>query len=212
VTSSSVADIDEVLTALRSVAGVRSADIEADDHDGAGVLKVDLADGVDEVEVATAVGKLLRERFGLGVDAGEVEMVEAMSDFVAAARSADPSEHDVRVAGMNVSSTGRKVNVTVTLRRGDQECIGEAAGTTSPSGVLRAVADATLHAIEELTEDAVIGRVEHLDVADGVASVALVLDVDGTEVPASAVSPVQADARQAVVRAVLAAAAPHLPG
>jgi hypothetical protein len=212
VSSSSVADTEAVLSALRSVPGVRSADIGEDEDGSGGVLKLDLEDGVDEVEVATAVGKLLRERFGLGVDAGEVQMVEAISDFVAAPRSAHPSEHDVHVAGMNVTSTGRKVNVTVRLRRGDQECIGEAAGTTSPSGVWRAVADAALHAIEELTEDAVIGRVEHVDVADGVASVALMLDVDGTEVAASAVSPVQADGRQAVVRAVLTAAAPHLPG
>ena len=203
-------DLDEVLLALRGVPGVRSAEIGAAEGDGSGVLTLDLADDVDEIEVATSVGRLLRERFGLGVDAGQVQLIEAMGDFVAAPRTPDPSELDVQVAGMNVTSLGRKVNVAVALRLGEREFSGEAPGTTSASGVFRAVADATLHAIEELTGDAVIGRVEHLDIVDGFASVGLVLDIDGVEVSVTATSPVHADARQAILRAVLSASSPHL--
>ena len=87
---------------------------------------------------------------------------------------------------MNVTSAGRKVTVSIVLRRGERECRGEAPGTTTANGVNHAVAEATLHAIEELTEDAVIGRLEHLEVGDDSASVSLVLDVDGVEVAVSA--------------------------
>ena len=215
-TSSTSLSIDEVLQALRSVPGVRSADIGDDESGGAGLLRLDLAADVDEVEVATTVGRLLRERFGLGVDAGQVQMVEAAADFAPTPfpRSADESESDpvgdVRVAVMNVTSVGRKVIVSIVLRRGERECRGEAPGTTTSDGVFRAVAAATLHAVEELTEDAVIGRLEHLELADGIASVELVLDVDGVELTVTATSPVHADPRQAIVRAVLEAVQPHL--
>jgi hypothetical protein len=196
---------------------VRSADIGQDESGGAGVLRLDLLTDVDEVEVASSVGRLLRERFGLGVDAGQVQMVEAASDFAAPApRSADPSEtlpgsHPVQVAVMNVTSAGRKVTVTIVLRRGEREFRGEAPGSATSNGVNRAVAAATLHAVEELTEDAVIGRLERLSVLEGVATVELVLDVDGVEISVSGTSAVHLDPRQAVVRAVLEAVQPHLP-
>jgi hypothetical protein len=210
VTSSTTVSIEDVLAALRSIPGVRSAEIGQDDDGGEGVLRLDLAADVDEVEVAASVGRLLRERFGLGVDAGHVQMVEAAEDFAPVAGSDEPAPNGVRVAVMNVTSAGRKVIVTIVLRRGDREFHGEAPGTTSSQGVFRAVAEATLRAVEELTEDAVIGRVETLEVGDG-ASVTLVLDVDGEEVSAFGQSAVHSDPRQAIVRAVLAAVTPHLP-
>jgi hypothetical protein len=214
VTPSTAVSIDEVLLALRSIPGIRSADIGDDDAGGAGLLRLDLAPDVDEVEVATSVGRLLRDRFGLGVDAGQVQMVEAAKDF-APASSDDAGGFDghggVHVAVMNVTSAGRKVSVSIVLRRGDRECRGEAPGTTTANGVYHAVAEATLHAIEELTEDAVIGRLEHLEVSDSAALVSLVLDVDGVEVDAMGESDVQSDPRQAIVRAVLQAVQPHLP-
>ncbi len=212
-TPSTAVSIDEVLLALRSIPGIRSADIGDDDSGGAGLLRLDLAADVDEVEVATSVGRLLRERFGLGVDAGQVQMVEAAADFApGGGESGGFDGHGgVRVTVMNVTSAGRKVTVSIVLRRGERECRGEAPGTTTANGVNHAVAEATLHAIEELTEDAVIGRLEHLEVSDSAASVSLVLDVDGVEIAVSAASPVQSDPRQAIVRAVLEAVQPHLP-
>jgi hypothetical protein len=216
VSSPTAVSIDDVLLALRSVPGVRSADIGDDDEGGAGLLRLDLAADVDEVEVAASVGRLLRERFGLGVDAGHVQMVEAAENFAAPFIPSPSGEANLRasaeigVAVMNVTSAGRKVVVSIVLRREGREFRGEAQGTTSVNGVFRAVAEATLHALEELTEDAVIGRLEVLEVADQVL-VTLVLDVDGVEITATAQSEVHSDPRQAVVRAVLAAVQPHLP-
>src|SRR4051812_33446739 len=72
-----VADYAEIVAALRSVPGVAEADVEPDDDgEGLGLLRLGLTPGVDEVQVATKVGRLLRERFGLGVDADKVQLIE----------------------------------------------------------------------------------------------------------------------------------------
>jgi hypothetical protein len=66
-----------LLEALRAVPGVASADIEPDDRpEGAGTLRLQLAPGADEVQVATSVNRVLREQFGLAVDANRVQVVE----------------------------------------------------------------------------------------------------------------------------------------
>ena len=66
-----------LLSALRAVPGVASADIEPDERpDGAGTLRLQLDPGADEVAVATSVNRVLREQFGLAVDANRVQVVE----------------------------------------------------------------------------------------------------------------------------------------
>lgn len=66
-----------LLDALRSVPGVAAADIEPDDRpEGAGTLRLQLDPGADEVAVATSVNRVLREQFGLAVDANRVQVVE----------------------------------------------------------------------------------------------------------------------------------------
>ena len=72
-----VTDYAEIVAALRAVPGVADADVEPDaDGGGLGLLRLGLAPGVDEVAVATSVGRLLREKFGLGVDADQVQLIE----------------------------------------------------------------------------------------------------------------------------------------
>lgn len=66
-----------LLDALRAVPGVAAAGIEPDDRaDGAGTLRLQLAPGADEIAVATSVNRVLREQFGLAVDANRVQVVE----------------------------------------------------------------------------------------------------------------------------------------
>lgn len=66
-----------LLDALRAVPGVAAADLEPDDRpEGAGTLRLQLAPGADEIAVATSVNRVLREQFGLAVDAGRVQVVE----------------------------------------------------------------------------------------------------------------------------------------
>ena len=71
-----------LLDALRAVAGVAAADIEPDERvDGAGTLRLQLAPGADEIAVATSVNRVLREQFGLAVDANRVQVVEESIPF-----------------------------------------------------------------------------------------------------------------------------------
>jgi hypothetical protein len=65
-----------VVAALRAVTGVADAEILPDPDGGPGTLRLQLAPGADEVLVATTVHRLLGDKFGLGVDAGRVQVVE----------------------------------------------------------------------------------------------------------------------------------------
>jgi len=72
-----VSNTPALLDALRAVPGVSAADIESDDRpEGAGTLRLQLEPGADEVAVATSVNRVLREQFGLAVDANRVQVVE----------------------------------------------------------------------------------------------------------------------------------------
>lgn len=65
----------ELVDALRQVDGVAEAEI-VDDASGVGTLRLALVPGADEVSVAMEVNRVLRDGFGLGVDAGRVQVVE----------------------------------------------------------------------------------------------------------------------------------------
>jgi hypothetical protein len=84
-----------LLDALRAVPGVAAADIEPDERpDGAGTLRLQLAPGADEIAVATSVNRVLREQFGLAVDAGRVQVVEESLPVVPPAPSVAESQPD----------------------------------------------------------------------------------------------------------------------
>ncbi len=70
-----VSDHRDLVSALLAVPGVSAAAVEPVGT-GPGTLRLQLAKGADEVDVAGAVNRLLRSRFGLAVDAGRVRVVE----------------------------------------------------------------------------------------------------------------------------------------
>lgn len=212
-------DYRDVVAALRAVPGVSEAAVEPDAEGGLGVLRLGLDPGVDEVEVATSVGRLLREQFGLGVDAERVQIVEdadigdagatgATGDAVPGAPALVPAQR-VRPAinRMHLVSSGLDVTATVTLSSGDRLLAGEARGTASQSGVQRAVANATLRAVEELLDDAVRFELDHLEVttvgSDRTVLVSLTMvSARGSERLTGAAH-VREDVRQAVIRSTL---------
>ena len=84
-----------VVTALRAVSGVADAEILPDPEGGPGTLRLQLKPGADEVSVAKTVNRLLGEQFGLGVDAGRVQVVEEVRrrpPVGAPTQSAPPAE------------------------------------------------------------------------------------------------------------------------
>jgi hypothetical protein len=209
----SVTDFREIVAALRDVPGVADADVEPDAEGGMGMLRLGLQAGVDEVAVATSVGRLLRERFGLGVDAERVQIVED-----AEIHAPNPAEPDIavphqRVAGrpaisrMHLVSSGLDVTATVTLTSDGRTASGESRASASQSGVQRAVAGATLRAVEELSGDIARFELDHLEISqlgsERTVLVALtMLSSRGTERLTGAAT-VREDVRQAVIRATL---------
>jgi hypothetical protein len=165
--------------------------------------------GVDEVEVATSVGRLLREQFGLGVDAERVQIVEDADIGVPALPVAAVPAQRLRPAinRMHLVSSGLDVTATVTLASGDGLHAGEARGTASQSGVQRAVANATLRAVEQILGDSVRFELDHLEVtsvgADRTVVVSLTMvSARGAERLTGAAA-VREDVRQAVIRSTL---------
>jgi hypothetical protein len=204
-----VADHREIVAALRDVPGVAEADVEPDDDGGMGLLRLGLAPGVDEVEVATVVGRLLRERFGIGVDAERVQIVED-ADLGRPAAAPVPAQRPAErpaISRMHLVSSGLDVTATVTLSSAGRTAVGEGRGNASQVGVQRAVANATLRAVEELLDGVARFELDHLEVtqlgSERTVLVALsMLSSRGTERLTGAAG-VREDVRQAVIRSTL---------
>ncbi|HEU5033421.1 MAG TPA: hypothetical protein VFT62_01555 [Mycobacteriales bacterium] len=199
-----VADYAEIAAALRTVPGIAQADVEPDaDGTGLGVLRLGLTPGVDEAQVATTVGRLLRERFGLGVDAERVQLIED----AAACEVPPQSARRPVVSRMQLVSSGLDVTATVELTYHQQLVRGESTGTATQSGVHRAVAAATFRALEELVEKKARFEVDQVDVttngAERTATVVVTMvSTNGTDRLVGAAM-VRDDVRQAMMRAAL---------
>jgi hypothetical protein len=108
---------------------------------------------------------------------------------------------------MHLLSSGLDVTASVTLSAGGRTAVGEARGNASQVGVQRAVANATLRAVEELLDGAARFELDHLEVSqlgsERTVLVALsMLSGRGTERLTGAAA-VREDVRQAVIRATL---------
>jgi hypothetical protein len=203
-----VTDYDEIVSALRAVPGVADADVEPDaETGGMGLLRLGLAPGFDEVQVATTVGRLLRERFGLGVDAERVQLVEDAEVPDEPMGRGGTAQHRPAIQRMHLVSSGLDISASVTLGFEDRSAVGEAQGTATQSGVQRAVALATLRAIESLIDGKARFELDHLEVTQTgrdrtvVAGVTLVTPTGSERLTGAAV--VREDVRQAVIRATL---------
>jgi len=255
-------DRQALVAALKAVRGVADADVDPDDLGGLGTLRLDLEAGVDEVAVANQVSRVLREQFGLGVDADRVELVEVSRDDKAApdpepepelqlqpeppapvAADPEPSapaeaepplaaavaaqapgvEHVAEarsltlplpragrrpsIAKIHLLSEGLDVTASVTLASSGRTATGEARGLASQTGVHRAVATATLRAVEELVGGVVRVELEHLEVSamgnERTVVVLLTLLTDKGSEPLTGAAAVRDDVRQAVIRATL---------
>jgi hypothetical protein len=223
-------DTAAVVAALRAVAGVTDAEILPDTRGGPGTLRLQLAPGADEVVVGTRVSKLLREGFGLGVDADRVQIYEETPPSPLESVPDAESERDAGPAGglsddheaepaldergarlliqrMQLVSAREGVTSEVTLELDGRAHTGSAGAAATPSSVHRSVALATLRAVEE----AVFGRLrfelEHLETTALGADRAVLVEISmitrhGSE-RLTGVSAVREDARQAVIRATL---------
>lgn len=246
-----VSDHRDLVTALLGVPGVAAAAVEPHGA-GPGTLRLQLASGADEVDVAGAVNRLLRSQFGLAVDADRVRVLDggASRDAVprrtpngTAADAEADTEHapaaesevadsaasgevvqDAPAAGpdprpavagrlvierVQLVSAHLGVTVSVTLRSGERLETGESEGAATSGALHRSVAEATLRAVERMVDDEVRFAVEHVEIAstgqERTALVVVSLVAERGTQRLSGASVVRDDARQAVIRGVLAA-------
>lgn len=205
-----VTEYGEIVAALRAVPGVADADVEPDaEGGGLGLLRLGLTPGFDEVQVATSVGRLLRERFGLGVDAERVQLVEDAESLEPEIRSDAHADlrHRPSIQRMHLVSSGLDITASVSLNLDGRSESGEAVGTATQSGVQRAVALATLRAVELLAQGRARFELDHLEVAPTgrdrtvLVGVTLVTPTGSEKLTGAAV--VREDVRQAVIRSTL---------
>lgn len=211
--------LERLRAALRQVPGVTEVDVTPDSDGGLGTLRLDLAPGADEAVVASTVGRLLREQFDLGVDADRVQVVEDAvgpgatehhdepgrpggAEVPAPRAAARPS-----ISRMHLVSSGLDVTAAVTLSSGERTAVGEARGAASQSGVHRAVATATLRAVEDLVDGQVRLELDHLEItpmgSDRTVVVSLSLLTGRGAERLTGAAAVREDVRQAVIRATL---------
>lgn len=252
-----ITDPSGLVTALLEVPGVAAAAVEPD-QDGPGTLRLQLALGADEVDVAGAVNRLLRSRFGLAVDAerarvvgtgpteagpaitieaeppeapaavgptdGRVDTtvdgtVDGALDVADGEPDGEASEDEVAatatVAGrlvierIQVVTARLGIAVSITLRAGDRVGTGEYEGVGTSAALYRSVAAATLRAVEAVLDQRLRFDVEHVEIAatgqERTALAVVSMVTDRVVERLSGASVVRDDARQAVIRAVLAA-------
>ena len=212
-------DRGALLAALQGVPGVASARLGGDEPDGTefpdsaasvaglvGLLRLDLAPGADEVVVATAVGRLLRDRFGLGVDTHRLAVLEETEPAVPVGGAG--TSRDLRFARLHLRSGAGRVTAAVTLATGAEDdpaapvWSGRAEGTVTAAGLYRACAEACLGAAVaagRVGRDVAVAAVDPAPGHDGVTRVTLA--AGRARVVGEAV--VRGDERQAVVRAAL---------
>lgn len=218
---------DEIVAAVRDVPGVSAAAIEPTEGDGPGVLRLSLQPGADETAVAEEVAGVLRERFGLGIDADRIRLVDDVEDVEdvedvrnvgdvggVGDRVGEPTadRRDGRrprpaIQRMQLVSQGLAVGVEITLVHRDRTIVGESSGTATTTGVHRAVAAATLHAVEQLVDDRVRFELDYVEVSpsgrDQTALVTLTMLTPAGGERLTGAAMVREDGRQAVIRATL---------
>jgi hypothetical protein len=200
-------DNGDLVAALRAVPGVTDADVTPDGEGGLGTLRLDLEPGVDEAAVASDVGRVLREQFGLGVDAERVQIVE---DAVVDRAPSLPGQRTAirpAISRMHLVSSGLDVTASVTLSSGERTAVGEARGAASQTGVHRAVATATIRAVEELVDGQVRVELDHIEItpmgSERTVLVSLTLLTGKGAERLTGAAGVREDVRQAVIRATL---------
>jgi hypothetical protein len=193
-----VAEVEHDLAALaaelRNVPGVVAAEISG--HDPASVRLV-LDSAADGVVVAEAVSRLLNARPGAAA-----ATPPSVTVTVPEQRAARPG-----IVRLDVAVTDRESLAHVVLSAPSGSAAGDATSTATSRGQLRAVAGATVVAVEELLGGQIRIELDYVDIAaygpDRTALVGLtVVGLSGAERLTGSAA-VREDESRAVVRAVL---------
>jgi hypothetical protein len=199
-------NLSAIAAALRTVPGVAAASVEPDASGGVDCLRLGLMAGADAHAVAQAASRLVHERFGtvLHRDQVQVQVVDELhlDASVPAQRTARPE-----IVRTDLTTTGRQFNATIVLSARSRAVTGYASGVTTGPGMQRAVAQATLKAIERLVGGSARLELDYVDVSQSgqdrtvLVSLTFISEHGAERLSGSAV--VREDENRAVVRATL---------
>ncbi len=227
-------DRAEVARVIGAVQGVAAAAARRDATTGRTRLRLQLRPGADREQVAWKVSAVLRERFGIALDPAAIQPVvttparqqppppptpvavpppppEPSAPPVGLPAHARPdaaaSRHRVAIGRLDLRRDARSCRATVVLEGPAGSAEGVVGRVLTTQDTLRAVAEATVLALAQLTEprlEAGVDGVEHdaRGVAPRVIVAVSVLGAWGEE-PLLGVAVVRDDVERAVVRATL---------
>jgi hypothetical protein len=200
--------VSALLAAVRAVPGVRDAQVRTS-AEGDRTLRLDLTDGADGITVAALVSQVLDERLGVVVDPTRSFMVEDAAAAQEEPAPVDAPRRRVLMDRLQVITGGLDVSVEVNLTTAERKVVGAATGPAVEPAVLRTVATATLNAVDQLIEGRGRCGLDQAEVtevgSDRVAVAVVTLLTTGRVDRLAGAVLVRGDARQAMVRAVLAA-------
>lgn len=199
-------DLGTVAAALRAVPGVAAAAVEADASGGVDCLRLRLSPGAEAHAVAQAASRMVHERFGTLLHRDQVQIVE---DPEVEPELPLPAERPGRpaIVRTDLVTSGRDFNATVILSAHERAVSGYARGAPTGPGMQRAVAQATLKAVERLVGDSARIELDYVDVSQSgqdrtiLVSLTFISERGVERLAGSAV--VRDDESAAVVRATL---------
>lgn len=212
-------DLSAIAAALQELPGVSAAAVDPDGHGGVDALRLGLAPGVDGLAVAGAASRLVHERFGTVVQSDRVQIVDAAelepqpTGTASAPRETPvalvPPQRSLRpeIVRTDLVTTGLEFSATIVLSSQARAATGDARGALTATGMQRAVAQATLRAVERLARDKARLELEHLDVSltgqDRTVIVGLTMVTPRGVERLTGAAIVREDESRAVVRATL---------
>lgn len=196
--------------AVRQLPGVVSVHADAGAEGALTALHVGLAAGSDESHARAAILRVAQAGRSAAQDPVQVHVTVAPAAQPADAPPAGTPGTRPQVVSTEVALRGSQVEATVVLAAAERTATGRCAGSSAGSGVPRAVASATLRALEGLVHDGARLEFDGLDVHaphdQPVVLVRLTLQHGSGPRQLTGSAAVRGDAHDAVVRAVLDAA------
>lgn len=215
---------EDVERAIAEVDGVASASVGEVAGSARERLRIRLEPGHDPDAVAVEVARTLSARFGVDVDPAAIQPQpagdEASNGHATGAAgptgAGDPTgaaevlaaPARPRIHRLAVSTHGLEVHVDAVLTAGGRDLRGQVSAAATPTATLRAVARATLAAVEEFSPGRLKTELETLERSgtgrdDEVVTVTVTLLTYEDEVKLLGASLVRGDVEHAVMRATL---------
>lgn len=160
---------EDVEAALRRVPGVAAVSVGAGSDPGKGKLSIRLEPGHDAQAVSVAVSELLRERFGIRLPPDRIQPRPPAEPASGSGGSSDNGHGSAlrraAIRDLRIDESGLEVSTVAILELEGREVRGTATAAATQEARLRAVARATLAAVDHLVPGRAKTDLESVEIA-----------------------------------------------